>query len=101
MGKTILHIERIEATDLFRRLDRLESAIGVLVDSLPTCISKQETPDYITRVEVSRMLRISLVTVHDWTRKGLLQAYKLGNRVYYKRAEVEQAMIKKRNTWPR
>lgn len=95
MTKTVLQIESIEATDLITRLDRMESAIVALSETSTTSAPPEAAPGYITRREVATLFKISLVTVHDWTRKGLLQAYKIGNRVYYKRAEVEAALTKK------
>lgn len=95
MTKTILQIESIEATDLITRLDRMESAIAALSETPTIPAPLETTPGYITRREVAKLFKITLVTVHDWTRKGLLQAYKIGNRVYYKRAEVEGALTKK------
>lgn len=96
MTKTVLQIESIEATELINRLDRMESAIGALAGATP---APNQTPDtateYITRREVANLFKITLVTVHDWTRKGLLSAYKIGNRVYYKRTEVESTLTKK------
>ena len=93
--KTILQIESIEATDLITRLDRMESAIAALSETPTTPTLSETAPDYITRREVANLFKITLVTVHDWTRKGLLTAYKIGNRVYYKRTEVEGALTKK------
>lgn len=95
MTKTILQIESLEATDLITRLDRMESAIAALSETPTTSAPPEAAPDYITRREVANLFKITLVTVHDWTRKGLLQAYKIGNRVYYKRPEVEGALTKK------
>lgn len=95
MTKTVLQIESIEATDLITRLDRMESAIAALSETPTTPAPVKAAPDYITRREVANLFKITLVTVHDWTRKGLLTAYKIGNRVYYKRTEVEGALTKK------
>lgn len=95
MTKTVLQIESIEATDLITRLDRMESAIAALSETPTTPAPAESTPGYITRREVANLFKITLVTVHDWTRKGLLTAYKIGNRVYYKRTEVEGALTKK------
>jgi len=39
------------------------------------------------------MFAISLVTVNEWRKKGILKAYKIGNRVYFKRNEVEAALV--------
>lgn len=49
---------------------------------------------YLTRSEVAEMLKIDLSTVHNWTKRGKLTAYGIGKRVYYKRAEVEEALVK-------
>lgn len=48
--------------------------------------------EYLTRHEVRDLLRVDLSTVHNWTKRGKLKAYGLGNRVYYKRSEVEAAI---------
>ena len=52
---------------------------------------KQPT-EYLTRSEVAELLKIDLSTVHNWTKRGKLTAYGIGNRVYYKRSEVEDAL---------
>lgn len=95
MTKTVLQIESIEADELLNRLERIESAITALSykpQSRATDITQSE---YITRREVANLFKITLTTVHDWTRKGILQAYKIGNKVFYKRFEVENALVKK------
>ncbi|MCL4816875.1 MAG: helix-turn-helix domain-containing protein [Flavobacteriales bacterium] len=48
--------------------------------------------DYITPKEVATMLKCDLSTVHNWQKKGKLKKYLLGNRAYYKRNEVEDAL---------
>lgn len=47
------------------------------------------TEKYLTRFETAEMLSISLTTLNDWTRKGILHSYKLGNRTYYKLSLIE------------
>ncbi len=39
------------------------------------------------------MLKIDLSTLWSHTRKGKLKSYGLGSRVYYKREEVERAIV--------
>ena len=41
----------------------------------------------ISRKEVGRFLGISLVTLHDWMKKGLPH-HKVNGRVYFQRSEV-------------
>ena len=53
-----------------------------------------KTPtEYLTRAEVADMLKCDLSTVHNWTKKAKLKPYGIGNRVYYKRHEVEAVLI--------
>lgn len=48
--------------------------------------------EYLTRNEVKDLLKVNMSTIFNWTRSGKLKAYACGNRVYYKRSEVEQAI---------
>lgn len=49
--------------------------------------------EYLTRQETADMLKINLSTLHIWTKKGILKAYGVESRVYYKRNEVESVLI--------
>lgn len=95
MIKTVLQIESIEAGEILTRLDRMESAINALNGNPQPTATDTPQSEYITRREVAKLFKISLVTVHDWTKKGILQAYKIGKRVYFKPSEVEKALVKK------
>lgn len=49
--------------------------------------------EYMSRKDVSAMLGINLSTLWSYTRSNKLVSYGIGNRVYYKRSEVESAII--------
>lgn len=49
--------------------------------------------EYLTRKETAKLLKVSLVTLSDWNKKGILKPYRLGNLIRYKRTELEQALI--------
>jgi excisionase family DNA binding protein len=53
----------------------------------------QAQPEYLTRKEVAVILKVSLVTLTDWNKKGVLKPYRLGNLIRYKRVELDQALI--------
>lgn len=55
---------------------------------------EEPTTDLLTRQEVAEMLSIDLSTVHNWSKQGKLSSYGIGNRVYYKHSEIEQAIVK-------
>ena len=50
--------------------------------------------EYLTRKQVAKMLDINLTTLNNWTNRGALTSYGIQGRVYYKRDEVEKAIIK-------
>ncbi|MBN8858655.1 MAG: helix-turn-helix domain-containing protein [Sphingobacteriales bacterium] len=54
----------------------------------------QEEP-LLTRKEIAGMFRISLVTLHDWMKRGL-PFHKQGGRVYFLRSEVLEYVKQKR-----
>lgn len=88
-------IQGIEAKELLAILDGLRSEIKALKATPPPTVDGVE---YLTRHQTAALLDVSLVTIHDWTNKGILTSYRLGNRTYYKRSEIDAAMtqIKKR-----
>jgi excisionase family DNA binding protein len=52
------------------------------------------TPEELmTRHETAAYLKVSLTALWDWNKKGILPSYRIGNRVYYKRSEVESSLI--------
>ena len=57
-------------------------------------VSEKDSKELLTRQEVSEYLSINLSTLWSYTRSGKLKAYSIGNRVYYKKSEIDQALIK-------
>ncbi|MEQ3665850.1 helix-turn-helix domain-containing protein [Olleya sp.] len=49
--------------------------------------------EYLTRKEAAKILKVSLVTLSDWNKKGVLKPYRLGKLIRYKRTELDQALI--------
>ena len=49
-------------------------------------------PDFLTRGETAQRLKISLPTLHLWTKTGTLQGYRIQGRVLYKSNEVENSL---------
>ena len=57
----------------------------------------KEQSIYLSRKDVVEMLQIDISSVHNWTKKGILQAYQIGGRVFFKRKEIEAAIVKLNN----
>lgn len=78
-----IQIQGINAEQLLQRFDNLESQIKAL-----QAVPQPQTEKLLTRFEVSSLLGVSLVTVHNWKKSGILTAYRVGNKVRFKESEV-------------
>lgn len=62
--------------------------------------NKLSTPppdnEYLTRKETARILGVSLPTLNDWSKRGLLPSYRIASRIRYKKEEVLNS-VNKRN----
>lgn len=72
--------------------DRLFNRVKAELEELKKEFQPKEPTEYLTRNEVRDLLKVDLSTIWNWQRKGKLKAYGIGNRVYYRRDEVEAAM---------
>lgn len=52
----------------------------------------QPETEFITRNETAQILGISLPTLNDWTKQGLIVGYRIGTRVRYKKGEILDAV---------
>jgi excisionase family DNA binding protein len=74
-------------------LEQLESLISIAVNKGIALVSSQtkttENPnELLTRKEVCELLHITLPTLHDWTKEGVITGYRINTRVRYKKSEV-------------
>ena len=60
-------------------------------NNLPARSAKEEL---LTREEASELLKIDLSTLWRWTNKGQVIAYGIGKRVFYKKEELLNSLIK-------
>lgn len=67
------------------------------VEKLLVEFSKQFQPKeptvWLSRKEVSELLGISLPTLHDWGKRGILKPYKIGNRVRFRQEDIENTLF--------
>jgi hypothetical protein len=86
-NSTILHeISPEQITSLFESLQNQ-------IKELKQNFEPKVPAEYLTRSEVAEMLKVDLSTLWNWTTKGKLIPYGIGNRVYYKRTEIEAGLI--------
>jgi excisionase family DNA binding protein len=63
------------------------------INDLKKTFKPKEPEDFLTRLETAKLLKISLTTVHEWANTGILKMYKLGNRTYFSRKEIESTLF--------
>ena len=66
--------------------------VRVELQNITQNFQPKKQPEYLTRKEVAAILKVSLVTLSDWNKKGVLKPYRLGNLIRYKREEIDQAL---------
>lgn len=74
-------------------IKKLFEELQQLLLEINSKLSTDYKVEYLTRAETARLLKCDLSTVHNWTKKGKLNAYYKGNRVYYKLCEIDSGMI--------
>ena len=72
----------------------ISDAVTEAVKSIKIETSTPPSERLLTRKEVADKLKISLVTLNDWTKRGMIQSYLIGGRVLYKDSEIEKSLHK-------
>jgi excisionase family DNA binding protein len=89
MAKEILQIENINANDF---KNEIVKDVTQALKGYATTLQNPDNEILLTREETAKMLSVSLVTLWDWTKKDIIPAYRIGNKVRYKKAEVLTAL---------
>jgi hypothetical protein len=85
----ILNVTRQELVEIVKEGVKLElnrqRSMGTPLNSLT--ISGEDT-EYLTRVDVSKALNVTVQTLNNWRKEGVLIPLKIGGRVLYKKEDV-------------
>lgn len=81
----------IENASLDELVSELKTIIKEVIESCDLSNSK-ESGRLLTRTEASELLNVSFVTLNKWNKQGVLPAFSVGTRVYYKWEDVEESM---------
>lgn len=74
--------------------------VKVQIQNLARDLSELNAPqqkEIVSRKEVAEMFEISFVTLHEWQKNGILTAYKIQGRSFFKRSELMQLLINSKN----
>lgn len=75
------------------------SELETIIENVLNRVIKQPEPapkesEFITRQKTAQFLGISLVTLNEYTKKGIVTGYRIGSRVRYKKQEIENSLQK-------
>ena len=69
--------------------------IGPLQKEIVSLKENNVTPEtLLSRKEAAKFLGVTYATLHDWTKRGLIDCGRIGTRVYYKRSNLINAINK-------
>lgn len=71
----------------------IKQVVKEQLEELKKFFTPKEPVEYLSRHETAEMLKINVSTLHNWVKKGSLKSYGIEGRVYFKRSEVEQALV--------
>jgi len=74
---------------IYEKLCNLEEEIHILKERL----APKEPDQFLTRKEAAELLKVSLPTLHRWTKLRKIKAHGIGNKVLYKKRELEESLI--------
>ncbi len=89
----ITEVHGIDALDFNARFDELSKQLRKLIERL----NQPSYPRLLSRKETAKILGISLVSLSNYVKLGIIPAYRLGNGVLFKENEVYEALTKKSN----
>lgn len=84
---TKVFLNTIELSDIKKVV---EEVIEIKLTNLKT--NEQKPLTLLSRKETAKLLCISLPTLHEWTKTGIVKAHRIGNRILYKLTEVSEAL---------
>ena len=89
----VTQIKDIDPVELLSMIQEINNRMASLESKLEQILKPtSSSTTYVKRKELMKMLGISGPTITDWTKKGILTGYMVGNKIYYKEDEIEKSM---------
>jgi hypothetical protein len=90
---TEISISRVTPQELVQLINE---GIKNQLHEFTTCINSKslsEDKPHLTKRETAKFFDVSLNCINDWSKKGILNPMKVGQRVYFSKQECIQAMF--------
>lgn len=91
MENSVTQLHNLTPTDLSALLEQI---VSLKFNDLKKHLQPKAPTELLTRHDVAKTFKVDISTVHNWTKRGVIQSYAVGSRIYYKRTEIENSLIK-------
>jgi len=83
--------------DLTKQVAELENLVSELTSKLNNNPRQALEQLFFTRLEVSKMLKVSLPTLNTWEKTNILKPDRMGTRVRYTLESIKKAFVQSKN----
>jgi excisionase family DNA binding protein len=70
----------------------VQNEVQKIVTELSGINQEPINPEFLTRKETAQILGVSLVTLHEWTKNGVIPARRIGTRIRYQKTDILQSL---------
>jgi len=69
------------------------TAVQPYLEEIKQNFVPREPEQFLTRKATAKLLHVNLSTLHNWGKNKKLCAVGIGNRVFYRRSDIDKALI--------
>lgn len=92
MQTKLLQVQDVSVEELAEAIsDKLMTKVKLYLNQVE---ESKDYDTYLTREEAAQFFSISLGTLWSWTKKGILKSCRVGNKVYYLKADLKKAVYR-------
>ena len=89
MKNTVVQLHNIDPEDF---KNEILAGVQEKLESFKLSLIPKKEPELITRKKAAEILGVSLTTIHDWSSRNILTAYKIGSRIRFKKSEILETL---------
>lgn len=90
MSKNVMQLHNVDPEDY---KNEILSGVAKQLEKLSRNFKPKDPTTWIGRKEAAEILGVTYPTLLDWNKKGILHPFKVGNRVRYRREDIEQVLL--------
>lgn len=95
MNNQVTQVFNVSPEDLKKEIVAdVATHISVILEEIVSNIQSKEDAEFITSKEAASILQITLPTLYDWRKKGIVVAYRIANKIRFKKSEVLNSLTK-------